>query len=345
MSTEVRYGVVAASWAGGAVVGGVAWWLLKARIISTCSYWLTPRQGLLLAESAGEAEALALRAELAGVRSEINALLASRAEEGDAPASSEALIISTDPDEIALWDRLEFLQGCSQSVAALAALLDECLCDAFSGPRLSARLSEAVRTLLTSAAAAARERVAAVTKLPDARPGGLPALLADAPLWRSAGDAVVEAWLITLRRGGASALCSADGIAAIKRDARANLVALAAQHMTLSLWPDAADANIQWVIGGGGPGDDAPTPVASAFALDNEAHQLFSLDGNPLPSGARVIAVGPTLQGREPVGVASGGDAKGGDVAAVGTAPPAPASAEQLKELRGRRCRTLVIAE
>ena len=222
--------------------------------------------------------------------------------------------------------------------------LDEALCDAFEGPAPGARLSRALLALFADCEARAENEArmyvlalrravvdageggARLLQPPPPPPGAfaeylrelLAGAMADRALWGGLAEEAVDAWLGALRAAPAAPLVSPEGAAAARR-ARARLVELAALHMRLALWPLAVDANLQWRAGGEG---------GALLEYSEDAHQLFSLDGRVLAAGARVLPAGPRLQGRAPREPGAG-DA----------ATPA-----QLFELRGRKCRQLVVA-
>jgi hypothetical protein len=270
--------------------------------------------------------------------------------EARAAEEEVAVLLRLDEPAPAPWDRLEFLCACAAGVNGLAALLDEVLCDAFEGPSPGARLSRALLALFSSCEARAENeahmRVVALRRAvlsaggagggggaaPPAPPAPaafaaylrelLAGALADRALWAGLAEEAVDEWLAGLRGGGGApaeaVLVSPEGAATL-RAARGRLVEAANLHMRLALWPLAVDANIQWRADGVG---------GEPLEYAEDAHQLFSMDGRVLASGARVLPAGPRLSGRAPA-----------EPSGIGAASP-----EQLFELRGRKCRQLVVA-
>jgi hypothetical protein len=239
-----------------------------------------------------------------------------------------------------VWDRAEFLSAAAANNALLLELLDGWLADALpSPPALAAALGSLFSALeadvdaLCAARMASFQSVAAASGLSPQRValtlrsrafqahirGALSAWLLDAGYWRGCGKEAVGQWL---GRGGGGSGC---GGAPPSPAQVSSLCDLAAAHQRLALWPHVVDANAQWRCLGARAGAGAAAPY------DAKAHSLFSLSGRPVGEGARVLSVGPRLLGREPL-CALGGE--GGAHAA---------SAEELGELGGARCRCIVI--
>jgi len=324
---------IAGSFAVGAVVGIAIW---RAGVAF---------RGRAAAASEGGSGGAAAAAAPAARRS--SAVLA----EARAAEEEVAALLRLDEPAPAPWDRAEFLGGCAAAVNALAALLDEVLCDAFEGAAPGARLSRALLELFAACEARADNeahmRVIALRRAVLSAGGGgeggapppppppaaafaeylrelLAGVIADGALCGELAGEVVDEWLAGLSGGGGGAALASPAGAAAARGARARLKELAAQHIRLALWPKVVDANIQWRVGG--EGDAGPAGGGEA-AYAEEAHQLFSLDGRVPVAGARVLPAGPRLTGRAPK-----------DPAAAAATPA------QLFELRGRKCRQMVVA-
>ena len=271
----------------------------------------------------------------------------------DAEAAASALVASLDcsppgqpppaaPPAREVWDRAEFLSAAAANNALLLELLDGWLADALpSPPALAAALGSLFSVLeadvdaLCAARMASFQSVAAASGLSPQRValtlrsrafqahirGALSAWLLDGGYWRGCGKEAVGQWL---GRGGGGSGC---GGAPPSPAQVSSLCDLAAAHQRLALWPHVVDANVQWRFLGARAG----AAGAAAAPYDAKAHSLFSLSGRPVGEGARVLGVGPRLLGREPL-CALGGE--GGAHAA---------SAEELGELGGARCRGIVI--
>ena len=303
---------------------------MQKRVLAGLNYWFG---SAAFGTSGNErAEIAALTRELAHLQEEA-ARLAARPEEPSPSLSaeeSETLIVGggggggggdvVEPPSLSvtpgpLWDRLEFLAQCGSCVTQMSRLLDEHLCDSFEGEGDGERLARALRALLRGAAAWAEGEAAAAGGAGEAA-----ALQSDAAFWGAGvGARVVQPWLAALSSGGAP-LCTAAGAARLARPAaHAALEKLAALHAQLSLWPAAADASIRWALAS----EEAAAVDFSVGGADN--FLPFSPGGRPVAAGTLVFLAGPTLLARQPL---SGG---------------APAEEEQLAELRGLRCLTLVI--
>lgn len=260
-----------------------------------------------------------------------------------------------------LWDRADFLVQTAAAVVALTQLLDEHVADAFAGARVSSRVASAIRDLHARAerpvlADAARVTTVVKSLVDPLRPQANPVVLRAAtafveasfgarlsdeadPTQMQEAHAVVDAWLRSLLESGE---CSEGGVSDLSTpNARGALAKLVAQHMKLTLWPLAVDANIAWSIGGTEDAEGVRTvegavPTAAiarevdpvALVALGEDHQLFSLDGSTVAGGAAVYEVGPALCARVPLWGGGGG----------------AATPQQLAELRaGARCRTIVV--
>ncbi len=295
---------------------------MQKRVLARLNYWFGSTSGNERAEIA------ALTRELANLQEEAARLVARPKEPSPSLSAeeSETFIaggggggdveeqpsLSVTPGS--LWDRLEFLAQCGSCVMQMSRLLDEHLCDSFEGEGDGERLARALRLLLRGAAAWAEGEAAAAGGAGEAA-----SLQSDATFWGAGvGARVVQPWLAALASGGAP-LCTAAGAARLARPAAlAALEKLAALHAQLSLWPAAVDASICWALAGG--------EAAVEFGAGGADNYLpFSPGGRPVAAGTLVFVAGPTLLARQPL---SGG---------------APAEEEQLAELRGLRCLTLVI--
>ncbi len=310
--------IVACSYLVGLALGILVWRCMQKRVLAGLNYWFGS------SGSAERTEIAALTRELAWLKEEAARLVAQP--EQAAPSLSEAeagsllgggAAVVAQPFSLtpaSQWDRLEFLAQCGNAVTQMSRLLDEHLCDSFEGEGDGERLARALRALLRGAAAWAEGEAAAAAGSGDAA-----SLQSDAAFWGAgAGARVVQPWLATLT-SGAAPLCSAAGAAALARPAAlAALGKLAALHAQLSLWPAAADASIRWALAGEEAAVDFSAGGADKFLP-------FSPGGRAVGAGTRVFLAGPSLLARQPL---SGG---------------APADEEQLAELRGLRCLTLVI--
>jgi hypothetical protein len=310
--------ITVSSYGGGLILGCVLWRLLKAPFWRCASFWLSPNGSAHESVADVEAESSRLKIELSNTRHEIDVLLSQDSGPSATAAAEEVALIGADPNETTMWDRLEFLQRCANLVSSLATLLDEVVCDAFEGEALSRRLSSAVYALLRQS----EEEALRVLK-DDAPPLSC---LTSEDFWIERAAATTDKWLASLVP---QLLCSSAGVAKLgDAGAIASLRALCSLEMRLALWSEFADANIQWRL-------LEPSP----FPLDSDSHQLFSLDGNPLSNGKMVLPIGPTLTGRAPGATAAR------EAAGRGGGELTAASTVQLKELRGTRCRTLVVAK
>lgn len=330
-----RGGAVAAGYVLGALAGGVAWYLVRNCVVPVllrgARRWF-PLKDAAVGASAGDLElgsqASRLEDELQSLRAEARRLEAETAAVGRVKESFPAEA----PE--GLWKRDGFLAAAAAQVQGVAQHVLPALSGTFDGS--AERLAAALRAFFDAAAGSALEEAqacrqgllaAAGTSVPAAtdaaeRAAAVPALTAHAQLvlaylftdkahWTEAAERCVTAWLDGLHGGR-------DATAAAALDApqvRAALVELAAGHMRLTLWPEVVDAGMRWAV-------DADVLTA---ALDNDSHQLFSLDGSLPDAGARVLLVGPSLLPRQPV-----------------SADAAAAPASLLAELRRQR-RTLVV--
>jgi hypothetical protein len=269
------------------------------------------------------------------------------------------------------WDRVDFLRESAESTTHLSKILDDYLADLFVGSKAAFHLTCALKDLYTRAA------LPAVTSANEAREemfkaiNGLNVLSPSASLntttsvlstssnssdlmfltqnfTRAAmtGDfiekeiaintskRIVDEWVSALTSSSSS---SDNGISVAtalpilnSKPARLALEKLVFTHSQLTIWPLAANANIEWVISS----SSSPSLPLSSTPLVDEKHSLFSMTGEGVKEGTLVYIVGPSLQARTPIT----SDSLSGNI------DNTIATDIQITELRGRRCRSVVVA-
>ena len=307
--------VIASVFFVGLGVGAYLWHRFHTQVFAGLKFWFSSRGGVPHSERAEMAE---LTRELSALNAEIERLsrepplaqtnFAAQGEGGvDDNVSMHNFVA-----EPSLWDRVEFLSRCGHSVTLMSRILDEQLCDHFTGPRSGYRLARALRALLLSAEACA-----------DAGPARAAAsAFCDGERWKAlARERVVPPWLAALSHG-AEPLCAADDAASLSAPSVVEaLEELAGLHAQLSAWPAVTDANLMWSLAE----KSSEPPTVDFGAGSDDAFTPFSPSGRVLRAGDAVFVTGPSLLVRE---------SKAGGPSL---------SDEQLAELRGKRCLTLVI--
>ena len=267
-----------------------------------------------------------------------SALIASLASSGDAPAA-----VSPHSQQV-VWDRPAFLQACTANNTLLTELLEDWLADAFpTAPLLSSALEVLFLSLESDVDAMCAARLASFQSAASGS-GLSPPHVASMVRSRAFQSHVRETLSVWLLDEAHFLECGREAVGVWRGRSQpavpppsathvSRLCDLAGLHMRLTLWPQVVDANVMLRfprrLGGGGGGGGAGSDSTSGY--DSAMQTLFSLTGKPVGEGARVVAVGPRLMGREPL-CSLGGE--GGARAAL------PAD---LKDLGGAGCRGICI--
>jgi hypothetical protein len=264
---------------------------------------------------------------------------------------------SSDLAAASVWDRREFLQRCADHVGLVATALDESVADAMAtGTGASAAvLAASMQRLWASAAAAAtevvrgqkerlldasagdvvgasssssssssssrvlRDRIASSTLFAVYSRGILEATFSADALWAEKGTRVLDAWCASLVADGVCSPESAEGLFEDRERSGLGKAVLLALRTTA--WPLVTGSPLEWTPGAGAGASSSSSPTQLRY--DQNAQQVFSLDGRPTSAGDRVAAVGPTLT-LNPERV------------------PADGTAPDLASLR-KQCKTLVV--
>ena len=268
-------------------------------------------------------EVARLRACIEDYRAQVTSLRAAAQAAADGPGFAVATQAQDSKTAAlnALWDRADFLKACNETNVSLVVLCDDALADGFSGGAgdTGPALASGMQAFFQACAAAALAHCAAAADASGAEEGptlgaeeggkvAIALALADRDALLQVAQACSSLWLAQQCRQPQVVPSHLE--TAATREALKGLALLTVQ---CTLWPLATDSNLAWV------------QSAEGQALDNDLHQLFSLDGSTLKAGTPVLPIGPSLQARTP---STGG---GG------------ATEQQCAELRGNRCRTVVV--